>query len=662
MREQSGQPVALREPGRVAGESGRLSESRSVGRRRQRECESSALHSRRASRSPSLAAACVVAVCGVAGASLAQVPFANEAESRGVSYFVSQGEFGGLGQFGCGVALVDLDGDGDEDIVCSGSAKERLGVFRNDGTGHFTDVSASTGLGLLSKASGIAAGDYDADGDLDLAVTRWLKPTALLRNDGNLAFVDVAVQSGIFGSGAGAGCAWADYNGDGWIDLAVANRTGTNANQTKNRLWRNNGNGTFTEVATALGVDNGGFPAFMVTWCDIDLDGDQDLYAANDKGSSTPRFNRLYRNRGDGTFWEDLDCRAGVACDAMGTSYGDLDGNGTPEIFVPNIQTGNVLLRSMDSGISFADAASAAGVESFATCWGSLFLDGDNDGDLDLFVGAMIPALNFYYRNDGAWPLFDASLASGLSNPNDTYCVAQGDIDGDGDLDMLVQDRMAPVRLYVNSAASQPARRAVRVDVKGRGANTRAIGTRLVATVAGRTTWREVAAGTDYKSQSSYRQHIGLGAATALDSLVVSFPRAGRLVAATRTLHGLRADALAAGEAWPIWPPERLGDGDGDGVRGASDRAALAQAVKAAAGAALVPAQAHFDLDGSGALDASDLARFDLVQCDLDGDDRVGATDVAMLLLAWDTPRVDFDDDGVTGALDLGLLLERWTR
>ena len=638
MRERSGQPVPFRR----------------LARRDQPGCRRLRAAARCAPRV--LAAATLVAL--PAGLALAQAPFSEEAAARGLSYFVSQGEFGGLGQFGCGVALVDIDGDGDEDIVCSGSAKDRLGFFRNDGTGHFTDVSAATGLGLVSKASGIAAGDYDADGDLDLAVTRWLKPTALLRNDGAFAFVDVAVASGIFGSGAGAGCAWADFDGDGWIDLAVANRAGTNANQTRNKLWRNNGNGTFTEVATARGVDNGGFPAFMVTWCDIDLDGDQDLYVANDKGSSTPRYNRLYRNRGDGTFWEDLDCRAGVACDAMGTSYGDLDGNGTPEIFVPNIQTGNVLLRSMDSGASFANAASAAGVESFATCWGSLFLDGDNDGDLDLFVGAMIPALNFYYRNDGAWPLFDASLASGLSDPNDTYCVAQGDIDGDGDLDMLVQDRLAPARLYVNSAASQPSRHAIRIDVKGRGANTRGIGTRLVATSAGRTSWREVAAGTDYKSQSSYRQHIGLGAAESLDALVVTFPRAGSLAAATRTLRGLRADALATGEAWPIWPPEAMGEADGDGVRDAGDR----DAVALAGGLALTPARARLDVDGSGVLDAADVARFDLVQCDLDGDDRVGAADLAALLRAWDTARCDFDGDGTTGPTDLALLVERWSR
>ncbi|MFM7051935.1 MAG: CRTAC1 family protein [Planctomycetota bacterium] len=592
-----------------------------------------------------------VAVAAVGRCALGQF-FSEQAAARGVSYFVTQGEFGGLGQFGCGVAVVDLDGAGDEDIVCTGNAKDRLGFFRNDGTGQFTDVSAAAYGALPQKASGIAAGDFDADGDLDLAVTRWLKATLLLRNNGDFTFTDVAAAAGITGVGAGAGCAWADYDGDGWIDLAVANRTGTSANQTRNRLWRNNGNGTFTERAAALGIDNGGFPAFMVSWCDIDFDGDPDLYVGNDKGSSSPRYNRLYRNNGDGTLFEDIECRAGVACDAMGTSYGDLDGDGRPEIFIPNIQLGNILLRSGNGGISWDDAAPAAAVQSFATCWGSLFLDGDHDGDLDLFVGAMIPSLNFYYLNPGSWPMLDASFASGLANPNDSYCAAQGDVDGDGDQDMLVQDRMAPVRLYMNNAVGQPGRNWIKLDVQGRGANTRGIGTRLVAAVGARMVWREVAAGTDYKSQSSYRQHIGLGAAGSLASLTVTFPKAGVLRPATRTLTGLAANAV-----WPIWPPERLGDADGDGVRGAGDRAVVA----AAAGAVLTPAAAVLDLDGDGVLGKGDLVEFDRVRCDLDGDARVGAVDLAMLLASWGAPRFDFDDDGAAGPADLLLLLDGWS-
>ena len=582
--------------------------------------------------------------------------FANEAVARGVSYFVSQGEFGGLGQFGCGVAVVDLDGDGDDDIVCTGNAKDRLGFFRNGGAGQFSDVSAETGLGVILKASGIAAGDFDADGDLDLAVTRWLKATVLLRNDSTSsnawAFVDVAAASGITGVGAGAGCAWGDYNGDGWIDLAVANRSGTNANLTRNKLWRNNNGTSFTEVAGTLGVDNVMFPAFMVTWCDIDLDGDADMYVANDKGSANPHFNRLYRNNGNGTFFEDVDCRANVSADAMGTSYGDLNGDGAPEIYVPNVQLGNFLLRANDSGLNFFDDAANAGVECFSTCWGSTFLDGDNDGDLDLFVGAMITSLNFYFRNDGAWPLTNVALGLGLADPNDTYCVAQGDVDRDGDIDLLVQDRAALLRLYINGTAAQSANQSIMFDVKGRGANTHALGTRLIAVSQGRKFWREVAAGSDYKSQSSYRQHIGLGTQMSLDSLTVTFPKAGALAGATRQLTN-----LPAGQVWPLWPPESLGDENRNGVLSSSERVKLIESMAQT----FAPIHAIFDFDGDSVVGHADLREFDARQCDLDHNGIVGASDLTILLSAWGSNGVDFDEDGMTGASDLAMLLARWS-
>ncbi|MFM7135005.1 MAG: FG-GAP repeat domain-containing protein, partial [Planctomycetota bacterium] len=274
----------------------------------------------------------MLSICTTAGTLLAteltcaQALFVEEASRRGLNYLVSQGAFSG-GQFGCGVCIADLDGDGDDDIVCLGASTERLGFFRNDGTGVFTDVSASTGLGQLTKASGIAAGDYDADGDLDLALTRWVLPPALLRNNGAMQFTNVASAAGIAVTGAGAGVSWADYDGDGWIDLSVANRTATLFNNTRNKLWRNNGNGTFTEMATALGVDNGGWPAFTASWCDLDGDGDMDLYVGNDKGVASPFWNRLYRNRGDGTFFEDLAAGADMQADSMGVGFGDLDGD-----------------------------------------------------------------------------------------------------------------------------------------------------------------------------------------------------------------------------------------------------------------------------------------------------------------------------------------------
>lgn len=582
----------------------------------------------------------------------AQGVFAECAAARGIDYHVVQGAFGGTGQFGCGVALVDLDGDGVDDVVCLGASDDRLGFFRNDGTGHFADVSAATGLGPVTKASGIAAGDYDADGDLDLAVTRWLKPTALLRNDGDLTFVDVAAAAGIAGSGAGGACAWGDYDNDGWIDLAVANRTQTLFNLTRNKLWRNNGDGTFTERAAELGIDNGGFPAFTVSWCDLDRDGDLDLYVGNDKGRQSPFWNRLYRNNGDGTFYEHFSSGAQVAADAMGTAFGDLDHDGVPEIYVSNVPFANHLLRSGDGGHSYADVAGAAGVAGTGSSWGAAFIDPGNDGRLDLFVASQTSD-NFMFVQGPTWPLVEAAELWGLSDVAPSYCVAVGDVDRDGDEDLLVQDHMAKVKLYVNGLVASSVRRWIGFRAVGRGANTHGIGTRVEVVAGGRTHWREVAAGTGYKSQSAYRLHVGLGGVARVGEVTVAFPRAGSLRAATRVITG-----LPAGAEWPLYPPERLGDCDGDGLRTELDLKLLVARV----GEACTPDLAALDVDGDAQVTELDVTAFGLVRFDLDGDSLVGASDLSILLAGWGSPRADFDRSGATGVEDLAWLLGAWSR
>ncbi|MFM7132772.1 MAG: ASPIC/UnbV domain-containing protein, partial [Planctomycetota bacterium] len=232
------------------------------------------------------------------------------------------------------------------------------------------------------------------------------------------------------------------------------------------------------------------------------------------------------------------------------------------------------------------------------------------------------------------------------------FCSAQGDLDSDGGVDLLVQDHLQPVKLYMNRTPAAFSGNWLHLRAKGRGANTHGIGTRVVASTGGRLQWREVAAGTGYKSQSSYRLHIGCGTDTAVAQIVVTFPKAGPLKRATRVLTGLPVN-----REWPLWPPEALGDANGDGVRSDADRIDLVKCL----GQAFVPAIARMDIDGDSDVDATDLEAFDLVQCDLDGDGLVDAADLAMLLAAWGTPGVDFNDDGTTDDADAHRLLERWT-
>ena len=204
--------------------------------------------------------------------------YAEQAVARGIVYTVTDGIFGGSGQYGCGVALVDLDNDGDDDVIATGAAGGQIALFRNDGSGHFENRTAQSGLPIVAKASGVVAGDYDGDGDLDLFITRWLQSAILLRNEGGLLFANATASAHLTGiSGPGAGSAFGDYDGDGDLDLAIAMRTGSLQNQMRNRFYRNNGNGTFTEIAAALGVDDAG-ASFHCMLQDLDRDGDCDLY------------------------------------------------------------------------------------------------------------------------------------------------------------------------------------------------------------------------------------------------------------------------------------------------------------------------------------------------------------------------------------------------
>lgn len=576
--------------------------------------------------------------------------FVDEAAARGISYVVDQGAFGGGWQYGCGVAMCDLDADGDEDIVCMGSSRDPIALWENVGGGHFANRTATAGLGTPSKPSGIAAADYDADGDLDLCVTRWLGPARLFRNDGGLHFTDVTSAAGIVTSGiaAGTGASWADYDGDGYVDLAIANRTQIGA-PVKNRLFRNLGNGTFVDVAAMAGVEDG-MPSFQPSWCDVDQDGDLDLYVATDKGAPGVSWNRFFRNKGDGTFVEDLSANLSISIDAMGVCYADLDDDMRPEIYVANVPTGNVLFHSAD-GLAFGIVTAAAGVAAFATCWGGIGFDPDLDGDTDLFVTSSSSGPDFLFERAGSWPMVEKAGAWGLANPGESYCHAVGDVDGDGDPDLLVQRRDAPVRLFINQADALGTRRWATFRGVGRGHDRDAIGLQVEVVAGAARAWRQVECGSAYKSQSSLVLHVGLGGADVMDSVVARWPNGG----GTRTLAG-----YAARERWTLWPNELLGDVDRDGTLGAADWAAF----RTCLGATFGPGCEQHDFDGDADVDEADQALFLARACDLDGDGAVAGDDLAILLGSWGAgagAAGELDGDGSVGAGDLALLLLAWT-
>ncbi|MCH8807008.1 MAG: CRTAC1 family protein [Planctomycetes bacterium] len=527
----------------------------------------------------------------LAATSKAQTAFTEQAVKRGLSYVVTQDR----PQLGAGVALIDLDGDGDPDCVLMGREDGVVGIYENDGAGHFVDRSLGSGIAASIWNSAIAAADYDADGDLDLYISRYFaEDDSLYRNEGGFVFTDVSAAAGILPGGMGVGVAWGDYDNDGFLDLYVCNHTGSYQDPTRNRLYHNLGDGTFEEVALALGVQDDDEPTLLCTWLDYDEDGDADLYLGTDKGSGQVRHNALFQNQGDGTFIEvTQQTNTAAYVDCMGIAIGDFDLDGGKDLYVTNIPFGNVLLMSNGDG-AFVDRTIEAGVGSYATGWGCAFFDYDHDMILDLYVCNMV-APNRFYRHQGRFPAQDIGPACGIADPETSYCMALGDVDMDGDLDLLVQSSNVNVRLYINGKGHL--RNWVKLDVVGQGANRHAIGATLKIDAGGVIQTREIHAGANYKSDNERIVQLGLAGVGMIDAIDVLWPGGTK-----RTIRN-----MSANETWTMYPPERLGDADGDGDIDFYDiRAAIACLTGPGPGN-LTPGCELFDMDSDGDVDYDDL-------------------------------------------------------
>ncbi len=524
-------------------------------------------------------------------------PFTEEAAIRGLDFIVAETTTGNAG-YG-GASFIDLDGDGDPDIVSTGRSGGLLGIYENDGTGYFIDRSATASTILLPKGGGVVGADYDADGDMDLFITQVLAADAMLRNDGNFVFTDVTATAGVAGElGAGDGATWGDYDGDGWLDLFVSNRTGSrfpdfSISKVPNRLYRNQGDGTFVDVAPALGVDGGGSPTLTAAFVDFDLDGDADHYVGNDKGTGCVQFtNKLYENVG-GTFVDITVASNTESCtDTMGIGIGDFDGNGWPDLYCTNTPPAPGHALMLNNGDKTFDwVAAEVGVTGNQLGWGCLFFDHDNDGDLALYVTHSNNAANHMYDWSESWPVPEIGAQMGVDNIGRSYNVSAADIDADGDIDLLVQDLFGPLLLYINNEGSR--RHWVRFRVVGENPNHDAIGSVVRCFVQGEMQVSEVlAGGNNYRTQNELVQHFGLDGSCMVDSVGVQWADGQQ-----RTIHSYPAD-----QTWSIFPPSMLGDWDGDGRVGDHDVNAMISAF-----GQVRPGHEMLDMNGDGLVNASDL-------------------------------------------------------
>jgi len=473
---------------------------------------------------------------------------------------------------GAGGLLFDFDNDGWLDIflVNSGSLADatvaktaRHGLFRNRGDGTFEDVSVGSGLARRGYPMGACAADYDNDGWTDLYVTSF-GPNALFRNRADNTFADVTDLARVGNESWSTSCAWADIDNDGDLDLYVVNYVdfaldnhkfcgdvdrGIRAychpnayNGQPDALYRNNGDGSFTDISREAGIANPAGKGLGIVFTDYNDDGWVDIYVAND---SVPNF--LFRNRGNGTF-EEVGLWSGVAVNGagraqagMGTDAGDVDGDGRLDLFVTNLDMEtNTLYRNLGAGL-FTDVTEEAGLGETSLRYvgfGTALFDYDNDGDLDILVanghiidnihefrqGVGYAQRNLLYENlgRGVFREVGRKAGAGLALEKVSRGLAVGDIDNDGDLDVLITNCGQTADLLLNQGGNTG--HAVLVETVGTRSNRQGIGARLKLTAGGKTQIREIRAGSSYLGQNDLRAHFGLGSATKIERLEIRWP------------------------------------------------------------------------------------------------------------------------------------------
>jgi hypothetical protein len=487
-----------------------------------------------------------------------------------------------------GAAAFDYDNDGWMDILLvdgSTLADYREGkchpprLYHNNHDGTFTDVSAKSGLNFCGWGYGVAIGDFDNDGWEDVYITGF-KGSALYRNNHDGTFTDVTAKAGVANADRwGTSAAFGDYDNDGYLDLYVANYVDLDVNNlpkfgdgafcqyrgipvncgprglkgARDRLFHNNGDGTFTDVTEKLGIDRESYYGLGVLWLDYDKDGCLDLYVANDSSPSL-----LYHNNCKGGFTE-VGAEAGVAYSSdgreqagMGIDSADYDRDGWPDIVKTNFSDDAINLYHNDHDGEFTDVAGAAGIGGVSNPYlgfGAKFLDYDNDGWPDIFIanGHVDPQVEgqtfgvgyaerpFLFHNmtslasisgekmkGGRFEEVGEKSGGALAKKYVGRAALTADFWNRGRQDLLMTEVEGSPVLLKNDVAA--AGHWLRIKTIGSKSNRDGFGARIEITVGGTTRFAEVRAGSSFESSSDPRVHFGLGAATKIDSMVIRWP------------------------------------------------------------------------------------------------------------------------------------------
>ena len=514
------------------------------------------------------------------------VQFTDATAELGIEFRHTNGESGEkyfIEPIGSGVALFDFDNDGDLDLYLANGSNLPGAIapipptnrfYRNDGD-TFTDVTTQASVGDTGYSLGCCVGDYDNDGFTDLYVTNY-GANVLYHNNGDGTFTDVTESAGVGGDQFSSGCAFVDLDADGYLDLYVVNyvqfdletnpectRQGVRTYCTPEALqgatdilYRNNGDSTFTDITAKAGITGADGKGLGIVCGDIDNDGDIDIFVAND---TTPNY--LYRNNSDTAIQMTEDALfAGVALSeegraysGMGANLGDFDNDGYLDIVITNFQDQtNSLYHNAQSGffneVSFAKGIGERSLPYLA--WGVDFVDFNNDGWLDLFVAnghlddnvAEIDPIGTYaqpnqlFLSNGGINFMESADAA-IANQKVSRGTAFGDIDNDGDIDIVVSNlKDAPTLLRNDSNTTS---RWLSIKLIGTHCNRDAIGARVTVVSGDLTQIREVKSGSGYLSQNDLRLHFGLGNATRVDKLTVRW-----LCGKVQTLQGVETNQV----------------------------------------------------------------------------------------------------------------------